>query len=371
MTMKKILVVASVFASCVASAEWVTDMGSGWRLTVGSGMNFGADGKLGVKRSAMAVGPVVNTSSRNAAQAKGDAVSLGGGRTDFGNGAFVDPNDSAGVPGETWNWHVPAGKLDAGGRMRLEHAYQEKTSSVSYDGGVAKDDRSMYGADFAIERAVWKDGRFGVDVSAGFAFFLCDNWFKSSHGGWTRTDTTVDGKYLTDVQFNPDIVGDPWSQNPDGSYGAGSFAGPGPVLDLNAGDVAISHGWAQETVNTVTTRGGPFSIRGDLDIYQFQLALRPYYELTSWFMLRGTWGVGVDYRDFDVRVSGLGSQNADDWSVYMLCGIGGMFHWNDICLGCDFLTKVFDDDLDVDGRYVNGSIDCGDWSFKVYVGYSF
>jgi hypothetical protein len=142
-------------------------------------------------------------------------------------------------------------------------------------------------------------------------------------------------------------------------------------LDLNAGDVAISHGWAQETVNTVTTHGGPFSIRGDLDLYQFQFALKPYYELTSWFMLRGTWGIGVDYRDFDVRVSGLGSQNADDWSVYMLCGIGGMFHWNDICLGCDFLTKVFDDGLDVNGRYVNGSLDCGDWAFKVYVGYSF
>ena len=43
MKMKKILVVASAFASCVASAEWVTDMGSGWRLTVGSGMNFGAE----------------------------------------------------------------------------------------------------------------------------------------------------------------------------------------------------------------------------------------------------------------------------------------------------------------------------------------
>jgi hypothetical protein len=55
----------------------------------------------------------------------------------------------------------------------------------------------------------------------------------------------------------------------------------------------------------------------------------------------------------------------------MLCGIGGMFHWNDICLGCDFLTKVFDDGLDVNGRYVNGSLDCGDWAFKVYVGYSF
>ena len=172
MKMKKILAVTTVVASCVASAEWVTDMGTGWRLTVGSGINFGTDGKLSVNRSAMAVGPVVNTSNKNAAQAEGDAVSFGGGRTEFGNGAFVDPNDAAGVPGETWNWHVPAGALDAGGKMRLEHAYQEKTSSVSYDGGVAKDDRPMYGADFAIERAVWKDGRFGVDVSAGFAFFL-------------------------------------------------------------------------------------------------------------------------------------------------------------------------------------------------------
>ena len=48
-----------------------------------------------------------------------------------------------------------------------------------------------------------------------------------------------------------------------------------------------------------------------------------------------------------------------------------MFHWKGICLGADFLGKVFDDDLDVDTKYVNGSIGNAKWGVRAYVGYEF
>ena len=76
-------------------------------------------------------------------------------------------------------------------------------------------------------------------------------------------------------------------------------------------------------------------------------------------------------RDFDVHVSGDGTSSFHDWDVYMLCGVGGMFTWKDVNLGIDFLRKVFDDDLDVRSRYVNGSISNSEWYLRVYVGYQF
>lgn len=40
-------------------------------------------------------------------------------------------------------------------------------------------------------------------------------------------------------------------------------------------------------------------------------------------------------------------------------------------MGLDFLRKVFDDDLDVNTRYVDGSIRNSNWMFRIYVGYEF
>ena len=51
----------------------------------------------------------------------------------------------------------------------------------------------------------------------------------------------------------------------------------------------------------------------------------------------------------------------DDWDCYMGYGFGGMFHWKGVCLGVDFPGKAFDDDLDVDTTYVNGSIGNAKW----------
>ena len=65
-------------------------------------------------------------------------------------------------------------------------------------------------------------------------------------------------------------------------------------------------------------------------------------ELTDWFMVRGTAGIGLDYRNLDVKVSGYGNDSERNWDCYMICGLGGMFHWKDICLGADFLDTSSD-----------------------------
>lgn len=368
--------ITSAIIFCLSTAlAWSDDgfnaeLGHGWRFTAGPQFNFGAKGRLGVKSGAVTVPAPTHSGNRAAAQAAGDSISVGSGRTDFPNGAYIDPDDAAGIAGETWNWRVPSGQVN-GGVMSFQYAYSEQTTT--YDvlrGGTDTDHAWSAGANFGLDRTVWEWGNFGVDVGFNFSFFIKDRWFKGMSGGYTRTDTYMEGTYNTDVDLgNAGIFGDPWSRNPDGSFGAGSFDGPGPVLDLN--DISISRSWGAERTRTSRTSHGPFSIYGDLQMYEFQFVLKPYYELTDWFMVRGTLGFGLDYRNLDVRTSGLGRSSEHDWDCYMITGLGGMFRWDDVCLGVDFLRKVFDDGMDVDTRYVKGSIDNAKWMLRVYIGYEF
>ena len=352
----------------MADSSFNTSWTEGWRFTVGPQFNFNANGRLGVKSGAMPLPASTYRSTRAAAKDAGDGVS-GSGRIDLGDGTFIDPNDAAGVAGETWNWHVPAGRMGLG-RVSTANSYVEQSTVYSASGGVDKDDSNSTGANFGIDRSVWKWGDFGVDVGFNFSFFIKDNWFKGQSGGYTRTDTYKSGSYITDLDLgNEDVLNDPWTKNPDGSYGAGTYDGPGPVLNLR--DVSVAHRWGAEQTRTETTSYGPFSVRGDLQMYEFQLALKPYYELTDWFMVRGTTGVGLDYRNLDVKVSGVGKDSEHDWDCYMICGLGGMFHWSNVCLGADFLRKVFDDDMDVSTRYVDGRVGNANWILRVYVGYEF
>lgn len=366
---KYFLVICSMTVSLTACAEFNTTWKNGWRFLVGPQFGFNAKGRLGVKGASIHVPSSSFISTRDDAKKRGDSIAIGSGRVNFPNGAFVDPVDSAGVSGETWNWHVPAGQMHDG-KMSFANGYIEQSTIYEVVEGCDKDENWCVGANFGVERVVWKYGDFGVDVGFNFGFYLKDNWFKGSAGGYTRTDSVTEGAYLTDVDMgNAEVLNDPWSMNADGSYGAGTYAGPGPVISMN--EISVSHAWGDETTRSSSSAYGPFSIRGDLQMYEFQLTLKPYYELTDWFMVRGTLGVGLDYRNFDVSVSGIGSDSSHDWDCYMLCGLGGLFHWEDICLGADFLRKVFDDDLDVDTRYVSGEIGNANWMLRVYIGYEF
>jgi hypothetical protein len=369
MKMKIVLFAIAAAAVCAADAEFATDLSSGWRLTVSPQFNFNMKGRMGVKQSAIRVPASSYSSTRAAAAAAHAGLKPGAGRTEYPNGAYIDASDAAGIDGETWNWHVPAGELD-NGSMTFSSAYYERSTVYSATGGSAKDDTVTVGANFGVDRAVWYYGGFGVDIGFNFGFFVKNNWFRGESGGYVRTDTYKEGRYDTEVNLgNAEVLNDPWAQNPDGSFGAGTFDGPGPVLRLD--DITVMRRHSGEGSGSSTSSYGPFSIRGDLHMYEFQLALKPYWEVTDWFVVRGTLGVGLDYRDFDVRVSETGKGSERDWDCYMICGLGGMFRWKDVCIGADFLRKVFDDDMDVDTKYVHGTIRNASWMLRVYLGYEF
>ncbi len=375
--MRRILSV--VFAACVSFA--IADAGNGssssygggWRLTIGPQFGFGAKGRLGVKPDVIRVPASTFSSSRAAAKAAGDAMAPSSGKISLPNGAFIDPEDASGDANSTWNWYIPAGE-QAGGTMSFSNPYSEDSTTYTPRGGFDADDAFSTGASFGLERAVWACGDFGVDIAFDFSFLLRNNWFKGTGGGCTRTDVHTEGAYVTDVNFgNTSVFSDPWAQNPDGSYGAGTYDGPGPVLSLDGtgGGVTTAHRWQGGAENRTISSVGMVSLRGDLQMYESQLALKPYYNVTDWFALRATLGLGLDHRRFDVRASGLGRSSEYDWNCYMICGLGGMFRWDCFCIGADFLRKVFDHDMDVDTKYVRGSVGNANWMLRAYVGYEF
>ena len=374
--MKTLSAAVLVSLSAIAMADegngFNSSWSEGWRFTVGPQFNFAAKGRLGVKPGAISIPSGSSLSTHAFLRSEGDALSLRSGRIDFPNGAFIDPVDSAGHEGATWNWYIPAGQ-PAGGTMSFSSPYSDVSTSYAATGGYVGDDAFSAGVNFGLERTVWTWGDFGVDLGFDFSFFRRNNWFKGSTYGYARTDVTSSGAYVTDVDFgNSGIFADPWMQNPDGSYGAGTYDGPGPILSLDgAGGVTTSHRLVGGSESTSVTPGGLVSLRGDLQMYEFQLALKPYYEVTDWFALRGTLGVGLDHRRFDVSASGLGRDSERDWNCYMVCGLGGLFSWDRFCLGADFLRKVFDHDMDVDTKYVCGSVGNANWMLRVYVGYEF
>ena len=178
---------------------------------------------------------------------------------------------------------------------------------------------------------------------------------------------------MADIAFNPDVIGDPWAQNPDGSYGAGTYDGPGPVLDLGGGDLTVSHRWANISSSS---RSSSYYLHaeGDYEDIEMTFAVKPFWDVTDWLRLRGTLGVAVSRTHFTFDVDGQGyssRQRFDDWAVYGVGGLGGMLRWENFCLGVDFIARFLDDDIEIRGRDVRGSVERAPWMLTVYAGYEF
>ena len=376
--MKKLLVtamMAALAAPAMAEDGWTTDFTSGWRLTVGGAMGGNMRTRLHTRGPKVATPVAASSGSRAAAQAAGDALDVdGSSRVEFPNGAFIDPNDSAGVAGETWNWNVPAGALDDDYTMSFRNSYSATTFAESYNDIRRGDDDYLAGFDVGFDRNLFKMGAFGVDLGFGFAYFRNHDFYRSGGTYYTASSTTSSGSYVTDVSFNREVLGDSWAQNADGSYGAGTYAGPGPVLDLNSGDVTVSHRWDSLASSTSSSSLSVYT-KGDYDEIDLTLSVKPYYELTDWFRVQGTLGVEVSRSsaEFETWTSGgyRNHEKFDRWRACGIAGLGGMFSYAHVCLGFDFLARVFDDDLSLHGQNVDGTLERAPWLFRVYAGCEF
>ena len=374
-----ITVVAIGLAASAAADGFNTSWGEGWRVTAGGAMNGNMRTKAGLRpngawRQGIVTGSTLPLgSSRAEAQAKGDAYdNLGGGRVVFPNGGFIDPDSSRADAG-TWNWHIPAGALDSGGKMTIVDSYFEGSFSESSRRVFSKDDDYAAGFNIGLEREFWRKGDFGVDLGFGFSYFLNRDFFKAGGMAYSRQESGERGDYVTELAFNPDVVGDDWSRNADGSYGAGTYDGPGPVLNIAGGDIGVSHRWANQSS---PSSSASYYIRasGDYEEIEMTFALKPFWDVTDWFRVRGTLGVALSRTHFTFDVDGPGyssRQRFDDWSVYGVGGLGGMFTWKGVNLGVDVLARFLDDDIEIRGRDVHGSIERSPWMLMVYIGYTF
>lgn len=379
--MKRIAVaiIVSGFAYAGAADGFNTSWDTGWRVSVGGAMNGNMRTKAGLRadgawrRAIPARAAVPSGASRAEAQAAGDAYdNIGSGRVAFPGGGFIDPESSRTEPG-TWNWYLPPGALDGGSRMTIVNSYSEGDGHESFRRVSSSDDDYAAGFNVSLERELWRKGDFGVDLGFGFSYFINRGFFKAAGTAYTGSQSGESGDYVTDIAFSPAVVGDPWSQNADGSYGAGTYDGPGPVLNLGAGDVAVSHRWAN-TSSSASSLSRSLYVEGDYEEIEMTFAAKPFWDVADWFRVRGTLGVAVSRAHFKFDVDGNGyssRQRFDDWSAYGVAGIGGMFRWKGLCLGVDVLARFLDDDVEIRGRDVRGTVDRAPWMLTVSLGYEF
>ena len=387
--MRKIVLSMMVagIAGLAAGDGFNTSWGDGWRVSAGGALNAGLRAKGGLRSDgawtrAVSGGRAGARPSqgmtRAEAQAQGDAYdNVGSEKVVFPNGGFIDPEDTGDHPGETWNWNIPAGALDGNGVMSISTPYSEGTSSESFRNVSGRDGDCAAGVSVGLDREIGRWGLFGLDLGLGLSYFRNDNFFKMGGTAYSRSASGASGAYVTDVSFNSDVVGDPWAQHADGSYGAGTKEGPGPTINFNGGDVTVTHRW-EDGGSTSDSSSFALRARGDYEEVVLLLAAKPWFDVTDWFRVQGTLGAAVSRAHVKMDVWGHGAgasyadrQRFDDWSVCGVAGLGGMFRWKDACLGVDVLARFLDDDMELRGRNVRGSLDRGDLTVCVYLGYEF
>ena len=352
---------------------------SKWRFSVGPAVGGNLKSSLGIRSGRLsraldlAPYPAYGV-SREEARRAGDRI--GAGRVDVSDDGrfYIDPEDYAGIDGESVNWRLPSDSFN-GHSFSIENPYHETSYSSSTSPLRDRDERGDVGLSLSLDREIWTDGRFGVDFGLMFTWLRKDDAFKANGTVATATATSESGRYVTDIGVDEEVASDPWFANADGTYGGGSYYGPGPVLSLGNN---ISHSWVTDSASS---RSASLYARsnGDYDEQELALLLRPWFDVTEWFRLVGTLGVGLSRAAFDFSIDGYtggrsvyhDSQKFDSWDVYGIAGLGGMFSYDAYCLGVDFMAKFLDDDLDIDGRSVEGKISRESWTCRVYIGYEF
>ena len=372
--------------ACVALAAFQSGFAdeeasrAAWRFTAGPAMGGHLKSSLQLRSDRIA--PALDFApyarggvSRRSVQTVGDKI--GSGRIDVSEDGvyFIDPNDYAGVPGETVNWRLPAESFHRDS-FSVENAYYESSHSSSTYPLRDTDKFEDVGLSLSLERELWGNGRFGVDLGLMFSWFEKDDAFELSGTVASASATSKAGRYVTEIAMDAEVVSDPWfAPNEDGSYGSGSFYGPGPLMSLGEN---VSRHW---TTDSSRSKSASLLVKssGDYDSEELALLVRPWFDVTDWFRLVGSVGVGVSRAAFDFTIDGYSngkrpyhdSEKFDDWDVYGLAGAGLLFHYDGYCLGCDFFARFFDDDLDVDGRSVQGEIRREEWTLRAYLGYEF
>lgn len=407
---------AAVAGQAPAPAEMQNSADSPWRFSVGTRFAPGVKTRAGTSRSAfstlsgrMSFSGLESTSvrSRNSVKDSSSSTKETGslapvdGRYEFDAG-FIDMNDSAGIEGETWYWHlddtvsfdeatgtfrIPLGTSSDSDSTSLKGAGTRASESFDPTGTSDVREEDLWGFDAAIGYDFVRSARWTLGLGLGFSVyedadaFRVANRFRKTKRSETVVSQTKDSSlsisetaFVTDsshIGAKADLLND------DGSYGAGTYdgydnpyGGYNPVLSVSGvtteKTIDAQTRTTTRSIVTESTLAVDLDSKGTVSTWEARLAVQPAYRVSDNLELRGTFGAVMTHVDVDVDsavfVNGTGRgglSTGDDGYVFAgLLGLDVVWtpkDWFDLFLGADL--RLGPNDWDFDTGLVQGSVE--------------
>ena len=363
----------------------------GWRVSGGGNFAFGLKTSLGVKPgNAMTRLPSVPaaTFSSSEAEVKAKYEINGSKRVTFADGGYIDPNTTwtAGADG-TVNWLIPASAL-TGGKLIESVDFETRTSgggeinSRTVFGG---DDDTAYGASVQLDRTLWasEDNRWGVDAAIGLTWLKADDCFRASGVGATRNFSSETGRYVTEIDTSEILQNEGKTDYGNGTVDGSDPTRYSPVIGWGNFDTSWGTKVNQyvEYVSSSSAGTGTMTLdaRGDYEEWEISLLVKPWYCLTDWWRVNAAIGLGITRSEFDFAMNAAfngeqiysSQQTFEEWRCYGLAGLGTTFRLWRVDLSADVLARWCQDDMNIDGRDVNGSMEKPNLALRVALGIEF
>lgn len=368
------------------------------------------------------------TEGTTAAEAQKEAGwSEGKTRWDFDNG-FIDMNDGAGadgegIVGETQNWHFDSAEDFVDGAIQARTPFSRTTTtrtrrsagtSVREEWGEdlrVSSDETACGFELRLDRTVWENADFGLDVGVGYAWYddvdafsvrgrAYDATAASVSAGETVTTTEESGTVVTSLA-QPEFEEPADYTNSDGSMGGAvedpfvvsdGTTEPIPILTVSKDRFSSSVEKTESRTTTKTTGGGGRSSsrttrrtvdvrsEGTLLLQELRLGARPFWKAAPWLAVRADLGILATYSEIETttRLSVDGApasairRDDDDWTLGGYAGLSLAAAATDrleLSVGAE--ARFPHKSIRFDDGVVSGKADLAEWSAFAALGWRF
>ena len=422
------------------------DRDPAWRLSIGlrAAPGIKTSAAVDARAAATAAGAVLRpsggsssgkaevlgttTEGTTAAEAQKEAGwSEGKTRWDFDNG-FIDMNDGAGadgegIVGETQNWHFDSAEDFVDGAIQARTPFSRTTTtrtrrsagtSVREEWGEdlrVSSDETACGFELRLDRTVWENADFGLDVGVGYAWYddvdafsvrgrAYDATAASVSAGETVTTTEESGTVVTSLA-QPEFEEPADYTNSDGSMGGAvedpfvvsdGTTEPIPILTVSKDRFSSSVEKTESQTTTKTTGGGGRSSsrttrrtvdvrsEGTLSLQELRLGARPFWKAAPWLAVRADLGLLATYSEIETttRLSVDGApasairRDDDDWTLGGYAGLSLAAAATDrleLSVGAE--ARFPHKSIRFDDGVVSGKADLAEWSAFAALGWRF
>lgn len=409
-----------------------------WRLSVGVRAAPGIKTSATVDARAAAVRaglPAAGRTQRTVSVAPGKTVSTtegtteddaraalgpgytGEGRYEF-DGGYIDPDDGAGIEGETQNWHIDDASAVQDGVIvlasqsfasrttaRARSTRTETASTVETSFAEAPrdgNDDTAPGVELRLDRTLWEDADFGLDLGIGYAWYDDVDCFSVAGRACTVTrteSTTTETIDFTGLSSDSGTVS--WTlsapefsdldeiRNEDGSLGGGYVVGGAlpdgwkiPVLSLDPDRFGTFTKHGPSLVGAYLSRSGSSSRKsttstldvrsdGTLSLQELRLGVSPFWKATERLTLRAGLGLLGTYSEIETEtrllVDGVPAasfrKSEDDWTLGGYAGLAlGAAITESVELSVGAEARFPRKKLRFDDGVVSGSVRLAGWS---------